>query len=154
MSIQSKRGGGGGVIWSNLGQNMDFFNNKKLPKNNFLRDTNRDFLTPEGDGIQNFKCIDNFHMCFWGHRFSNELWPSLLASILSDWREISRGTTKNAKNFFAFGKLLEIFILAHISRASPCENVKKKTSFLCVGVSERELLLFKLREAHQNQNTL
>ena len=64
-----------------------------------------------------------------GHRFSNELSWSLLASILSNWQaleKISRGTTKNAKKrFFAFCKLLEILVLAHISRVSPCESSRK-----------------------------
>ena len=94
-----------------MAENEDFLQ-KKACKTGFLRDTNRDQLTLERAGAQNFKnnaTLDIFHENM-GHKVSNELWGGMLASILSDRRAFEfflRRDTKMCKNrhFLAFSQI-------------------------------------------------
>ena len=101
----------GGLPLVEMAENEDFLQ-KKAWKTNFLRDPNRDQLTLERAGAQNFKnnATLDISMKSMGHKVSNELWGGMLVSILSDRRALEfflRRDTKMCKNghFLAFSQI-------------------------------------------------
>ena len=123
--------------WGSFGHNMYFLNNNKnCPKTIFWGTQIGIFWLRRGIGLKilNVSKTSTCVLETLGHRFSNELSRSLLASILSNWKALEknyRGTTKNAKKtFFCFLQITWDFgIGTHIQGIAMWKLRKMWTSF-------------------------